>query len=80
MALIADRRHIQFGYIHVVSDNVARVQAEHLGNEREAQIIRKRLCANFRILEILALGVFALNCAILRHSWIKPFEACQIQH
>ena len=31
-------------------------------------------------LETLALGVFALNCIILRHSWIEPFETSQVQH
>ena len=28
----------------------------------------------------LALGVFALNCIISRHSWIEPFETSQVQH
>lgn len=53
MVLAAKQKNIRFGYIHLISDNVANVQAEHLGNERESQIINKRLATNFRIRNII---------------------------
>ncbi len=60
MALAAKQQNIRFGYIHLISDNVAQVQAEHLGNERESQIISKRLATNSRIIEILFYNLLKL--------------------
>lgn len=53
MANKAKLNRIDFSYIHLVSDNVAHVQHEHLGNERDKAVIKKRQISNFFVLEIL---------------------------
>lgn len=48
MAYAATRRKLGFGYIHLVSDNVACIRNENLSNERNQEIIKKRVTANIQ--------------------------------
>lgn len=60
MATSAKRYSLKFSYLHLISDNVAKVQNEHLGNERESNIIRKRNIVNVKLLEIFYFNILNL--------------------
>ncbi|MFH1831414.1 MAG: hypothetical protein ABH827_01290 [bacterium] len=53
MADVALKNKINFGYIHLVSDNVAVTQSENLSNERGQEIVAKRAVISQKILDVI---------------------------
>ena len=69
------------GYSHVTRDircQIYALKSIGISLQNIAKQVGKDVSTISR--EITALGVFALNCIISRHSWIESFEASQVQH
>lgn len=57
MARAANNHNLQFSYLHIISDNVAKVQTENLSNERDETIVRKRKELNNQLREIIEYSI-----------------------
>jgi hypothetical protein len=60
MAKAAKKNKITFSYMHIVSDNLAKTQSENLSNERDQNIVDKRLLSAAKISEILKQSVLRI--------------------
>ena len=57
MAHAAKTSDINFSYIHIISDNLAKVRKENLSNERNKNILQKRRLSTQKILNIIRTNV-----------------------